>query len=197
MKLEIDELRNRWKHAREEHAGDARSARAVIAAVEERKRYSIYHQYGKIAILATTAAVIVYFLYFLRPFGEPLSRIGTVLMWASPLARVIFELYSIRCAAMIRLTDTTQEAAGNAVRYYGVRKFMNGPVTVSLVVLYMVGFYLLTPELLKYVAAKWVISLDVVFLIGAGLLIWQARKGIAKEMRKVREIVDLRNELGN
>lgn len=195
MKSDIDELKEKWKEARRKRVHTSLPVAEVIAAAEGKKRYSLYHQYSNVAILALTSATIVYFFYFQYPLKEAFSQAGIVLMWASPLLRVCFELYSIRKAGMINPADTALKNTDDSLRYFELRRFMNGPVTFVLVASYIVGFYMLTPELLRYVEAVWIIGLDSVFLIGATLMIWQVRKGIKTEMRKLKELVELRASL--
>ncbi len=195
MKLEIDELKNRWKEARGKMPAKPASADKIIEMAENKRKTALSYQYGNVAVMAGTMVIVIVFLHFLYPFGEILSHVGTVMMWGGLLVRITVEFYSITKSRRIQLAEQALKTVGDTVRYYAFRKRVHGPVTVALVVVYIVGFALLTPEMLRYVETKWVIFFDSLFAGAAIFLVWQIRKGIRDELTILKEMVSLKQEL--
>jgi hypothetical protein len=59
---------------------------------------------------------------------------------------------------------------------------MNGPVTVSIVILYSIGFYLLTPEFSLYFSTSMMVLIDLSYIIAAVIFISSIMKAVKKEM---------------
>ncbi|MEO9209891.1 MAG: hypothetical protein ABI208_02265 [Ginsengibacter sp.] len=66
--------------------------------------------------------------------------------------------------------------------YFRFRKIMNGPVTVSIVILYSIGFYLLTPEFSLYFSTSMMVLIDLSYIIAAVIFISSIMKAVKKEM---------------
>lgn len=195
MNNEFDDLKNQWKAARSEATSTSPSFENILKKAESKRKSSLYFQYGNIIILSLVLVGIILCFIYLFPFQETFSRIGVGIMFAGLGIRIGVEIFSVIKAKAIRMTDSLAATTNHVQRYYAFRKRVNGPVTVSLVVAYIIGVFMLTPEFVKYVDPYWMGIFDGGFLIAAVLLIWQIGKGIRKEMKDLEEIVKLQNTL--
>jgi hypothetical protein len=64
-----------------------------------------------------------------------------------------------------------------------------------ILVIYSIGFYMLTPEFLKYLSVEMVIFYDVIYLVMILFLFFQFRKGIKKEMTNLELTIDLKKSV--
>ena len=63
---------------------------------------------------------------------------------------------------------------------------------MTIVGLYIIGFFLLTPEMATAIPKGYVVLFDGIFMVGAVSLIWQIRKGIKKELQYLSDLADIR-----
>ena len=82
-----------------------------------------------------------------------------------------------------------------SINYYKFRTRVNGLVTIVILVLYTIGFYLLTPEFSLYFSTSILILIDLSYVLGAVIFTWFIRKTIKKEMRILNEILRIKNDL--
>ena len=111
------------------------------------------------------------------------------------IIRIAIELYSALRSRNINVADTAAQSLQNSVSFYNFRKRIHGPVTVTIFVLYFIGFYMLTPEFSRYISIGWMIIMDVGAVIVAGFLIVAIRKGIKQELRDLEKMVELQRSL--
>jgi hypothetical protein len=195
MDNEFDNLKTKWKAARENSPGSIPNFAALVSTAEAKKKNALYHQFGNIIVLTIVLITISLCFYFFFPFRERLSHLGMFLMIAGLMIRIGVEIFSTIKSRHIQFADHALKTATNTLAYYNFRKTINGPVTISLVVTYVIGFYILTPEFIKYVDWRWMLLFDVLFTISGVILIWQIRKGIRKEMDDLRDMVHLHEDL--
>jgi membrane protein YdbS with pleckstrin-like domain len=195
MSTEFDNLKNKWQAARKDVGGAPPAIGELVAKAEAKKKSTLYFQYGNIIVLSFVLIGISLCFYFFFPFRELLSRSGVFLMIAGLMIRIGVETFSTIKSKNIQFTDHALKATTNTLEHYNFRKTVNGPVTITLVVVYVIGFYMLTPEFIKYVDWRWMLLFDSLFTVSGVILIWQIRKGIRKEMDDLKEMVQLQEEL--
>jgi hypothetical protein len=195
MDNEFDNLKNKWKAARKDVAAIPSAIGELVNKAEAKKKKALYHQFGNIIVLTLVLIIISFCFYYFFPFRELLSRVGMFLMIAGLAVRISVEIFSTIKSRNIQFGDHALKTTVNTLAYYKFRKTVNGPVTISLVATYVIGFYILTPEFIKYVDWRWMLLFDTLFSISGVILIWQIRKGIRKEMDDLRDIVQLQEEL--
>lgn len=78
---------------------------------------------------------------------------------------------------------------------FTISEKIHGPVTIVLIGIYTIGFYMLTPELSRHFDLLWMVIFDFVYVLGAVFLIWQIGKGIKAEMKQLSEIIQLKEEM--
>jgi hypothetical protein len=87
------------------------------------------------------------------------------------------------------------ETVNNAIAFYQYRKKVQFVVAPTIVALYTIGFYMITPEFLTYLSVESVILFDALYLVMAVILFIQIRKGVIKEVNTLQETVALKQEL--
>ncbi|MBL6446155.1 hypothetical protein JMN32_07540 [Fulvivirga sp. 29W222] len=190
----FESLQSAWKDSKQDaHAGMTAKDMQHFA-MQNHSKSKKFHL-GNVAILALVCIGISLFFYFIAPMQEAISRLGIVLMVGGLVVRIVIELVSHRKADQIEFNVDTKTTALQASKFYNWRKRIHGPVTVTIVSLYSLGFYLLTPEFLDYIPKFWVVIMDIGYVIIAVILTIVIYTGIKKEMAALREIKDIRSEL--
>lgn len=195
MKSDFDSLKKSWIKARETMGHSNIDVNAIVEKAKLRKRNSSQFHWGNIVILTITFIVLCYVMYNHLPFKDVLSKTGVWLMVAGLFIRILVEAASLYRALQIDISQHTLKNTDATIRFYKLRKIIHGPVTYLTVGMYSAGFYMLTPELLRHVSTAWIIFWDVFFVIGACILIFFIRKGIRKEIKELKEIVDMKSML--
>ncbi|GAB3180391.1 hypothetical protein [Telluribacter humicola] len=191
----MDELSNQWKKARTQLQTTPADSSQLVGRARQRQRSSQYFQLGNILVLTISLIGVGAFFYWLAPVREVLSRVGVACMLGGLLLRIGIEVWSIFKSQKIQLGTTTLQATHEAVGYYSFRKRIHGPITLSIVALYILGFYLLTPEFSQYIPFNWMLLMHGSFVIMAVFLFVQIRKGIKKEMQSLAELIEIENDL--
>src|ERR1700730_7730887 len=153
----MDNLTNKWKEAMQVVEPPLQTAEQLIGIAKEKKKRILYSQYGTIVVLTITLIAISFFFHFARPFKELLSKIGIGFMLCGLLLRIIIEVISTFKSKNIHLINNASKTANDALAFYNFRKQIHGPVTISTVGLYIIGFYLLSPEFSEYISLQWMI----------------------------------------
>ncbi|WP_420316379.1 hypothetical protein [Ekhidna sp.] len=195
MDEELKKLQNQWKDAKSSIKSADIEISDIIEKAKKNKKNVLYAHYGNMLILTMALIMITTFFYYVTPFQQLISKIGVVLMIGGLTLRILIEWISSIRSKQIDLTEHAIRSVDNSLKFYQFRKRIHGPVTVTIVGLYTLGFYMLTPEFSKYIDLQWMIIMDVGYVIGAIILITQIRKGIKKEMVELAEIVQMRKEL--
>lgn len=195
MKTEMNDLKNKWKDAERTLESNPHVIEQLIARAKAKKKSSLYFHYGNIAVLALTLIVIVIFFYFIFPFQDRLSKSGVALMVVGLAVRILIEIFSSIKSQKIDLSNTALKATVDTEEFYSFRRKIHGPVTLIIVGIYTIGFYMLTPEYSRHFDLLSLILIDVSYIVGAVFLIWQIGKGIKKEMKQLSEIIELRKEI--
>jgi hypothetical protein len=195
MRDELSDIKALWQTAKESPQKPLQTPADIIAKAQSKKKSSLYQHYGNAGILSIWLIVVSVFFYYLYPFGEPLSQAGVHLMVGGMALRIIVEGVSLLRFLRIDLSDQTLKVTKDSVEFYDFRRTVNGPMTYMLVGIYIVGFFMLTPECSKSMGTLGVLALDFVAM-GIGIvLIRVIGKGIRQEMEDLWMLIELRKKL--
>jgi uncharacterized membrane protein len=195
MENEMDDLKSIWKSAKGNTGNLGISPAALIRQAEAKKRNAIVSHFWNIGILFAVVVMLVACFYFFFPFQEVLSRIGIGFMIGGLLLRIAIEFFSIRKSNKVKVSDATAQATEDTLAFYEFRKKIHGPVTLSIVFLYIAGFYMLSPEFSKYIPETAMVIMDVGFLVGAIVMALFIRTGIRKELEDLKSVVEIKKAL--
>ena len=191
----LDDLKHLWQDARRMNPQPSADTDHIIKMAEKKKKSAIQLHIGTILVLAITLAGITAFFRYVAPFEQLISRIGIGFMVSSLVVRILIELYSIYLSTNINVSDTTLKTSDDALRFYRFRKSIHGPVTITIIALYTLGFYMLTPEFSLYFSLPMMILIDLSYILGAVIFTWHIRQAIRKEMSHLSEILRLRKDI--
>lgn len=193
---ETDDLASLWQQAKS-NSGDQPqpSLATLIEAAESRKKSTLAAHYGNAAILSITVAVLMFYFYYLYDFQDMLSKVGYNLMIGGLCIRIAIEFFSAWRSSKIKIADMATDSLQNSVSFLEFRKRIHGPVTIIILVVYFIGFYMLSPEFSRYFSTFWMIIMDAgAFMIALGLT-WVIRKGIKQELRDLEKMIELQRTL--
>jgi len=195
MTDKLDDLKNLWKDARQVTPKPALDLAAIIGIAQKRKSGAIRMHVLNIFVLVGTMAGLVLFFSFVARFNELISHIGTALMMGSLALRILIEGLSIYMSAKVDLSQSSVDTNNAFLGFYKFRKTIHGPVTVTILILYTVGFYMLTPEFSLFFSTPMMILIDLSYVVGAIIVTMAIRKAIKKEMGFLTEIKKLRDQI--
>lgn len=195
MSNELDMLKQLWSDAKRSLPTTKVAPDQLIAAAEKKRKNALYAHYGNIMILLAVLAGVIVFFFFLYPFNDLLSRTGVSMMVGGLVVRIAIETISIANFQRINMADQTLKATSDSLDFYHFRRSIHGPVTVFLVGIYLVGMFLLLPEVAKYVPMEWIGMFVVLAISGTIVLIRLIGKGIREEMNDLWTVVELKKRL--
>lgn len=191
MQNNLDELLGQWQAA--PASPQKESITALIDRANAKRLASLKFHYGNIAVLSSVVILVAVFFYLFFPFQDTLSKTGVLIMIASVVIRIIIEAYSSIRSRKIDITAPALSSTDESVRFFSFRKKIHGPVTITIVVLYSIGFFMLTPEFYNNIGLQ-IYAYDALYCVGAIFLIWKIRKGIRKEMTDLNAVVEMRKQ---
>lgn len=195
MSNDFQDLKAKWQSAKQSLPITKTSSSDLIKDIDAKRKSGLRFQYGNIAILgATLVALILVFVVFF-PFNELMSRIAVALMVGGMVVRVAVEFISVQKSNSINMGATALEALQSSEAYLSFRKRVHGPVTISILVIYTVGYYAILPELSKYFDQRLIIFWAIIYVVGLIVFGNQVRKSIRKEIKELEEIVALKKEI--
>ena len=193
MEDQFEQFKNTWQEAKKEQPSvdSGKMLNTILKHHANSKRAHLM----TLLILSFTALGLMAFFYFLAPMQETLSRIGIVLMIGGLIVRIVIEWVSHQKAARIDYSTDSSLSATQAQAFLGYRKKIHGPVTFTIVALYTIGFYLLTPEFSDHFSTFWMWMLDGSYLVIGVVLFLVIRQGVVREMKDLQRISDLQDAL--
>jgi hypothetical protein len=196
MKDRIEDIQEIWQDARKSmpKSGEDQGA-ALLREAKLRQQKSLYIHFGNIVVMLLSLGAVVYFFSFFLGMQSALSKWGLGLMYGGLAIRIVIEIYSSFRYRQIDMSDPALVNTRKNLRFYQFRKQVHGPLTLSIVGLYTLGFYMLTPEFYRHMDLLWLILIDLSFIPAAIIPFWQARRGIRQEMRELDEIIAIRQKL--
>lgn len=195
MSSDFEELQRNWESSKQNIESQSGSFDDLYKKIKRKEKENFSSYYGTIIILSITLLVISLFFYYAAPVEKLLSRIGAGLMILGLMVRIIIEIISIYKAKRIDNLDSTLTTAENTIKFHQFRKLIHLVVTPIIIGLYTIGFYIITPEFSLYLKPWNVALIDVSYIIIGVILFIIIRKQVKEEMKKLRDIVDLRNEI--
>lgn len=193
----LDSLRDQWKDASKQPQKPTFSADEIILAAQRKMRQSMGMHLGNAGILLLTLVGLLAFFYWVAPFRTTLSHIGMTLMMGGLAIRILIEFYSLWRTKQLDLSATATEANEQFQAFYAYRKRIHGSVTITILVGYSIGFYLLVPEFSQYVDTRWVILFATSYVPILAFIGYSIRTAIRREMGYLNEISNLKKELEN
>ncbi|MCW3074693.1 MAG: rane protein [Flaviaesturariibacter sp.] len=190
----MENLETQWKAARQAISISPSKPDELIQLATRRKKTLLYFHFGNIIIFTVTLVILSLFFNSVV-LKERISIIGMFLMLSSLSVRLLIEIISTIKSKKIQLLSSTSAATDRALSFYSFRKKVHGTPTITTVVVYIMGFYLLSPEFSQHIGLKWMIMMHVSFLLAALVLITQAKKGMKREMDALKSLIDLKKEM--
>ncbi len=195
MKDDIEDIKNTWKSGKKNAPETENSADKLIVLAKKSKRKTINLHIGTISILTITLIGISWFFVDVAPFEQTLSHIGMALMTGGLTIRIVLEIYSLYRSKQLDLTESALKSSDATIQFYKFRKQIHGSALITILVLYTIGFYMLTPEFSLYMSFNMLLFVDLSYLVGAIPVGLSIRNGIRKEMHNLNEILRLKREL--
>ncbi|RYF88831.1 MAG: hypothetical protein EOO00_10690 [Chitinophagaceae bacterium] len=191
----MDSLNNQWNRARQDLRQVSAPAAGTVLQRRAKKQSVLSFHYSTIIILSVTLVVLIFFFYTYTPFNTVLSWIGVGVMVGGLFLRIVVEIISARRYATIHVEHDTAAATHQSLQFYEFRKKIHGPLTITIVGLYIVGFYMLSPEFSLHFSTGWMLFMDIGFAFGAVIMTIMIRKGIRQELETLKVLTDLRREI--
>jgi hypothetical protein len=195
MDNEFKNLQQKWQKHKKELGDSSLSFEHIVSTIERKSKKGLSFHYGNIIILSITLICLFLFFYFVAPVQELLSRIGVGFMMIGILLRIVIEVFSSIKSKKINKLDTALKTTELTIDFYTFRKKIHGAITHIIFVLYLVGFYMISPEFSNYFSLWQMILMDVSCFVIIAIIYIQMRKGIQKEMNTLLEIIELKNEI--
>ena len=195
MSDQTDKLKNMWQDARSNDQGKPEGTDHIITIAKQQLRRNIHLQFRTILILMITLVGIVAFFIYVAKFKQSISHIGTGLMLGGLALRILIEFISIYLSKNINLSETALKSNDASLAYFQFRKKINGPVTIAIVLIYTIGFYMLSPEFSLYFSNKVMIMMDLSYILIAIIFTWFIRMTIKKEANISNEILRIQSDI--
>ena len=195
MNNEFESLQRQWRNNKQAIESKPLDLESAIANIADKKKSSTKFHYGNIIVLSITVIGLLAFFYFLAPVQEWPSRVGVGLMVGGLITRIIIEWISVSKSKKINMAHKALQATEDTITFYNFRKKIHNPVTITIIILYSIGFYMISPEFSKYFDLWQMVLMDVSYVVIAAVLIIYIRKSVIKEMRMLSEIIEIKKEM--
>jgi len=195
MSDSIENLKNSWQAAKKDHQQRPSNTDHLIDLAKAKMKSAVYMHIKNIAVLILTLAGLVAFFIYVAPFEHILSHLGIALMLGGLLIRILIEGYSIHLSSKIDISASVSDVNQQYLDFYAYRKHIHGVITISILIAYSVGFYMLIPEFSLYFSQSIIILLCLSYPLAAVLFGFFIRKGIRGEMRFLDELIDVREAI--
>jgi len=195
MNNEFNKLQNKWESSKKKIELSNDNFDTLYRKIKEKEKENYFFYYGTITILLITFIAISLFFYYAAPVKETLSRIGVGLMIYGLLFRILIEIISVYKAKQINNIDNTLKTTENTINFHQFRKTIHEVIAPIIVVLYTIGFYMITPEFSLYIEFWNLVLINVSYVIIGIILFIVLRKGVKKEMQKLSDIIKLKDDI--
>ena len=195
MNNEFESLQRKWQKQKTALEDNTSTFEQLISKINSKRKKGLSFHYGNILILGSTLVGLFLFFYNVAPVKELLSRIGVGFMMIGILLRIVIEIFSSVKAKRINKLDTALKTTELTIDFYTFRKEIHGTITHVIFVLYLVGFYMISPEFSNYFSLWQMLLMDISCFVIAVFIYFQMRKGIKNELKTLLEIVALKKEM--
>jgi hypothetical protein len=195
MNNEFESLQRKWQKQKTALEDNTSTFEQLISKINSKRKKGLSFHYGNILILGSTLVGLFLFFYNVAPVKELLSRIGVGFMMIGILLRIVIEIFSSVKAKRINKLDTALKTTELTIDFYTFRKKIHGAITHIIFVLYLVGFYMISPEFSNYFSLWQMLLMDISCFVIAVFIYFQMRKGIKNELKTLLEIVALKKEM--
>jgi len=195
MDNEFSELKNKWGKSKKNINLSITNIESIYTKIKKKEKENYFFYYSTITILLATFIAISLFFYYVAPVEETLSRIGAGLMIYGLLFRIFIEVISIFKAKRINKLDDTLKTTENIINFHQFRKKIHTIIAPIIIILYTIGFYMITPEFSLYIEFWNLFLIDISYVIIGIILFIIIRKGVKKEMQKLNDIIKLKDDI--
>ena len=195
MNNEFEGLQRKWQKQKTALEDNTSTFEQLISKINSKRKKGLSFHYGNILILGSTLVGLFLFFYNVAPVKELLSRIGVGFMMIGILLRIVIEIFSSVKAKRINKLDTALKTTELTIDFYTFRKKIHGAITHIIFVLYLVGFYMISPEFSNYFSLWQMLLMDISCFVIAVFIYFQMQKGIKNELKTLLEIVALKKEM--
>lgn len=191
---EFESLKAGWEQARSSMAPTLSSAQ-LIEQAQRTNRDSLRFQRGTLLILVVSFLMMGYLLLFYFGFREPLSHLGVGVMLSFFLLRIILEAYSIQKGKAKNYDTSATDTLDQERNYLKLRLRIHGFFTFLTLGMYTLGFLLLLPEFSRYISSFWMAAVVTSYFVPGIVLTLIIRRNVLKELRELRVVVALSENL--
>ncbi len=195
MSSDFKNLQSKWDSSKKSIELPTTNFDNLYKKIKNKEKENYFFYYGTITILLVTLIVISLFFYYVAPVRETLNRIGAGLMISGLVFRIFIEIISIYKAKQINILDNTLKTAENSINFHRFRKTIHQVIAPIIIGLYIIGFFMITPEFSLYMEFWNIVLIDTSYIVIGIILFIVIRKGVIKEMQKLTDIVQLKNEI--
>jgi hypothetical protein len=196
MNSDFNDIKTLWKNNKELIRSNApQDTEEIIVRATKKRNRTLRIQLGNIAILMVVLLTLSLYFVYVAKFQQTISHLGSLLMVGSLALRILIEMLSIYFNQKIDLTETVTSNNNSFLRYYSFRKKIHGPVTIGVVLLYSIGFYMLTPEFATWFPFWLLVLIDSSYVPGAFIAGYFVRSAIVRELKMLKEILRFRDDL--
>jgi len=195
MENDFKDLQSQWQNHKNTIETPKQNMEEFYKKIKTKEKANYFFYYGTLFIFTMTLISISLFFYYVAPVKELLSRIGVTLMIAGLVFRIIIEIISIQKAKRMNALNNALVATENTIKFHQFRKTIHNKVAPIIIILYTIGFYMITPEFSLYIDFWLLVWFNVSYVIIGIILFFIIRKGVRKEMIKINEIMKLRQEI--
>ncbi|MEP2772175.1 MAG: hypothetical protein ABJH05_08500 [Fulvivirga sp.] len=195
MDNSIDKLKGQWKAAGSGSQPTKDTVEDIIKQSQHKMKKAINMHVGNIAILSLTLIGLSLFFYYLAPLQDALSHVGITLMLGGLLVRILIEIVSIAKSKKIDMSSSIEKTNRQYLGFHRYRKNIHGSITLGILFVYSVGYYLLMPEFANYFSRIMLIVLIFSYIPVFMIFGFFIRKSIRDEMKCLDELIDERSKI--
>ncbi len=194
MQTDFNDIQKLWKQEQNDNI-KASNAAYIIKMAERKRKKNTRTQWGNIFVLLVFTIILSSYFLFVAHFQFNTSKAGEFLMIGSLLLRIMIEVGSLVFSGRIDISEDALKSNNSFLTYFNFRKKIHGPVTVAIVILYSIGFYLLSPEFSNWFPLWLLVLIDVSYLAAAFIFGYFIRSAIGRELKTLNEIRRFREDL--
>lgn len=192
-----NDLASLWRSSMSTQNGPVLDAATVINIAVGKKASNIFSYLMTILILSVDLLALMAFFYFVAPFQHLFSRIGVAFMLLSIMVRIIFEINALIKFQKLDLSQAASDSANSHLTFYRFRKFVHGPVTLTVLAFHTIGFYMLSPEFSIYLERSALVFYDCVYAVAGIILFILISRGVKREMKNLADLAELQDEFAD